>query len=332
MTYLILRLQSMGNVAMTVPVIDSVRRHHLQDTFVVVAKKRLSALFYGMPNVMFHEADFKYGKWKGLIRLYHELKTYHIDTVIDLQDNIRTRLIRWMFRWHGAKVVVVDYGRTEKHRMTLVGAQRMAPLLTEFERYERTFHFAGLQTDNEFEAIPEREDAKKQILARYGSKEDKWIGVAPFAKFKSNTLPYREMKALIGRLSRAPHTRVYLFGAGSVECEWLRQWASVMPNVVSVAGELPLEQELELMRQLDGMICMDSANQHLAAVVGKRALSIWMGTHPNIGFGAWKQGEADRIEIPLACRPCTIHGTNHCRFGNFVCQQINIESIIKQFI
>jgi len=136
---------------------------------------------------------------------------------------------------------------------------------------------------------------------------------------------------VIERLTKNRQTRVFLFGAGQVESEMLRQWSSVFPRTESVAGLLPLEQELELMRRLDVMICMDSANQHLSSLVGLRAISVWCATHPMIGFMGWKQRKEDIVQREdLLCRPCTCHGTNHCRYGNYACRQIEAEKIVSQ--
>ena len=144
-------------------------------------------------------------------------------------------------------------------------------------------------------------------------------------------LPYRVTKDIIEQLTKDEQTRVFLFGAGVVECEMLRQWSSVFPRTESVAGCLKLKEELELMRMLDVMICMDSANQHLSSLVGLRAISVWCATHPIIGFAGWKQRPEDIVQRhDLRCRPCTCHGTNHCRYGNFACREIQAETIIQQ--
>jgi ADP-heptose:LPS heptosyltransferase len=92
-----------------------------------------------------------------------------------------------------------------------------------------------------------------------------------------------------------------------------------------------LAEELELMRSLDAMICMDSANQHLSSLVGLRAISIWCATHPMIGFAGWKQKADDMIQRQdLRCRPCACHGANHCKYGNYACREIEPETIIKR--
>lgn len=330
MTYLLLRLSSLGNVAMTVPVIASLSERYPEHRFIVVAKKPLAAMFYGMKNVTYHEARFT-GGISSIIRLYRELKIYKIDAVIDLQDVLRTRILRTLYKMSGAHTYCIQYGRTQKRALTIRGHRSADRLKTEFERYEETFAAAGLQTDEQFTSIPIKRQAREAVIQRFGEKKGNWIGIAPFAKSKSNMLPFRITKELIQHYSALPDTRVYLFGAGEIESEMLRQWASIFPNVISVAGLLPLEQELELMRMLEVMICMDSANQHLSSLVSLRAVSIWCATHPKMGFRGWKQDPTDIIEnIDLNCRPCTIHGTNHCRYRNFACREITAEKIIKK--
>ena len=328
MTYLIIRLATLGNVAMTVPLVASLSRRYPNDRFIIASKKKLGAMFASMPNVVFWEVD-NHLDWRGTWRLWRVLR-HEADAVIDLQDVLRTRVFDLFMCLSGKPVTRVHYGRIRKHLITVWGVGRRT-LPTEFERYEDAFRRAGLQTDRDFKALKVNRPAAKAVQERFGEKEGRWIGLAPFAKSKSNMLPYRVTKEVIERLTEDPQTRIYLFGAGKVECEMLRQWSSVFPRTISVAGELKLEEELELMRMLDVMICMDSANQHLSSLVGLRAISVWCATHPLIGFQGWKQHNEDIVQInDLRCRPCTCHGTNHCRYGNYACRQIEAETIIQQ--
>lgn len=326
MTYLIIRLATLGNVAMTVPVIASLSSRYPDDRFIIASKKKLGAMFASMPNVEFREVD-NHITWRGMVQLWREWKK-EIDHVIDLQDIPKTRLFDCLMRMSGTKVTRIQYGRFSKWKVCFLGVKR--ELKSEFQRYQDTFLKAGLETDNHFTALPINTTAATHIKQRFGKKEGKWIGIAPFAKYRSNMLPYRVTKEIIQRMSSQPNTRVFLFGAGEIECEMLRQWASVFQHTESIAGQLQLSEELELMRQLDVMICMDSANQHLSSLVNLRAISVWCATHPIIGFKGWKQSEQNIIQVnDLRCRPCTCHGTNYCKYGNFACRQINAETIIK---
>ena len=332
MTYLILRLTSLGNVAMTAPVVASLSRRYEKDQFVIVAKKKLDAMFYGLDNVHYHGVAESVGKGlKGLIPLWRELKKYHADVVVDLQDSLFTRCLRDLFFLHGVRAYGIRYGRPEKWNLIRKGHKYAGALKTEFERYEETFRRAGLTMDTEFDALAIHAEARQIVANRFGEKTGRWIGIAPFAKSKSNMLPYRLTKELIQHYSEQTNTQVYLFGAGKVESEMLNQWATIFPNVSCVAGQLQLSEELELMRHLDVMICMDSANQHLASLVKLKTVSIWCGTHTKMGFRAWKQGEDSVVErIDLKCRPCTIHGTNSCLYRNFACRDISVNDIIQR--
>ena len=328
MTYLIIRLATLGNVAMTVPVVASLSKRYPDSKFIVASKKKLDAMFTAMPNVEFREVDNHLG-WKGVIALWKRWRD-EVDAVIDLQDVLRTRVFDLLMRLSGKHVTRVHYGRIRKHLITVWGIGKK-PLPTEFERYKDACARAGLVTDDAFTSLAVKAEAEKSIKAKYGEKEGRWIGLAPFAKSRSNMLPYRVTKDIIEQLTLNENTRMFLFGAGEVESEMLRQWASVFPRTESVAGCLKLDEELELMRMLDVMICMDSANQHLSSLVGLRAISVWCATHPMIGFAGWKQRPEDIVQRhDLQCRPCTCHGTNHCRYGNYACRQIEAETIIQQ--
>ena len=69
MTYLIIRLATIGNVAMTVPVIASVSKRYPNDKFIIASKKDLGAMFTSMPNVEFREVD-NHLNWRGVWDLW----------------------------------------------------------------------------------------------------------------------------------------------------------------------------------------------------------------------------------------------------------------------
>ncbi len=327
MTFLILRFSSVGNVAMTVPVVASLSRRYPQHRFVVVSKNRLSAMFYGMDNVLFHASDGMERGLIGMLRLWWHLRQYKVDAVIDLQDVLRTHILRFFYRLQGKAIYVVQSDRWLKRRITWHG-YKGEQLPSETDRYRHTFAKAGLETDDSFTAIAVNTDAAKAVNKRFGEKKGIRIGVAPFAKHYSNMLPYRTLRQVIQQLSALDNTSFYLFGAGEIECEMLRQWSCLFPHTVSVAGELPLAEELELMRSLDLMLCMDSANQHIASVVGLPTLTIWLATHPALGFLGWKQQHT--LQTTLPCRPCSVHGTSLCRCFNFACQQMEADTIVNK--
>ena len=351
MNHLILLFSGVGNVAMSLPIVESVAGLQPADHFVFVSARRLSDMFFAIPNLDFLEtegyADDKPNKssdahraMKSVFRLFEELKSRYapFDDVIDLQNDSRSRMLCRLLRFRGVRVYRVKRLRWRKLRLKQRGYYRSEPLPSLFELYRQVFAEASLKSDTQFVSLPARRDIEQHLFQLYGRHEtgvasaerEVWIGIAPFAKSKTNMLPYRKTKQILDVLSARTNVKLFLFGAGKAECEMLEQWAGLYPKTISVAGKLSLAEELELIRHLDVMLGMDSANQHLSSLMGREVVTVWCGTHTHTGYYGWKQDESNKIELPLSCRPCTNHGRNYCVYGNFRCQEIEVDDIIAK--
>lgn len=316
---------------MLAPVVAGLSKAYPDDRFVVVALKPLSALFYGLENVEYCEVKDDVKHLGGLWNLSKLLAAYKPAMLFDLQGDCRTRVLRLLMRRYHVPAVTIRSAKREQRALLRSGHSLGLPLKAEAERYRETMLEGGLQPTEVSSLMPVNQEAVAKVEQVFGKKQGRWIGIAPFAKYQSNMLPYKTMKEVIAYFAEQPDTRVFLFGAGHVETEMLRQWSSLWPNVESVTNHLALDGELELMRQIDGLLCMDSANQHLAALVGCKMLSIWCGTHPMMGFAAKGLSAADILSLPVSCRPCSVHGTNRCKYRNFACKALTAEMIAERF-
>ena len=102
--------------------------------------------------------------------------------------------------------------------------------------------------------------------------------------------------------------------------EILDNMASKSHNCVNASGLLSgMRDELILMSHLDVMVSMDSANMHLASIVGTPVVSIWGATHPFAGFMGWGQPPENAVQLDLPCRPCSIYGNKPCLRGDYSC-------------
>ncbi len=330
MTYLVVRLSTLGSVAMLMPVMASVAAAHPKDLFVVVSQTNLAEVFAQLPNVIFRTSDKK--SVMSLYNLCKELrKEYKFDGLIDLQDSARSKLIRRYFRLFGVRYTVIHKERNKRRQLIKNGYTQSQPLQTEFMLYQNTFLAAGLSVEQlEFSPLNPIQDADTRQIVGQKNKGEQWIGVAPFATHTTNMLPYKLTKGLLAYLSNRPNTKVFLFGSGEIECEMLGQWASIYDNVTTVAGRVSIMNELAVMTQLDIMVGMDSANQHLSSLVGLPAMTIWCGTHPYAGFYGWKQNPTFIVQKELSCRPCTLHGADICKKNNFECKNIDTNEIIEK--
>jgi ADP-heptose:LPS heptosyltransferase len=87
-----------------------------------------------------------------------------------------------------------------------------------------------------------------------------------------------------------------------------------------------IAEELSLMRELSLMVSMDSANMHLAALVGIPVVGLFGTTHPYLGFIPYLQGDSGTYGVKdLVCRPCTVFGKGTCYRGDFACM-VNLDS------
>jgi len=143
-------------------------------------------------------------------------------------------------------------------------------------------------------------------------------------------LPLEKSYELV-RILAQKHT-VYFFGGGKKETETLERWESEIPNTKNLAGKLNLTEELNHIAGLELMISMDSANMHLASLVGTRCVSIWGATHPYAGFLGFGQREEDVVQVKdLTCRPCSVFGDKECYRGDWAClEEFNIQKVIDR--
>ena len=100
---------------------------------------------------------------------------------------------------------------------------------------------------------------------------DKWIGIAPFAKHKGKIYPLERMELVVKELSSKNGIKLFFFGNGPEEEGTIESWCNKYPNTVSFVGKSNFNGELRLISHLDVMVCMDSANMHMASLVGTPA-------------------------------------------------------------
>lgn len=136
------------------------------------------------------------------------------------------------------------------------------------------------------------------------------VGIAPFAKHAAKLYPLQKMRRVVEFLLENERIQLLVFGT-KAEVGDIHDWFE-NKRVISMASQLPLKDELNVISQLDLMISMDSANMHLASLFGVPVVSIWGGTHPWLGFYGWGQDPALAIQLDLPCRPSSVFGNKPC--------------------
>lgn len=330
MKILLMRFSALGDVAMLAAVVREMAHQMPDDELTVLSMPFCAPLFDEIGgNVKFLGRDVKkdYKGVFGLYRLFRELHGMKFDYVCDMHDVLRTKMLRQYFRLHGYKVSKINKHRELRKGITAQGDKKVLKQLpTSFENYRECLRPLSRPSDT----LPPR---GKGIYAD-GSRKTGKIGIAPFAAHKGKIYPIEKMEEVIRLLGgECPKGErgVILFGGGGKEKDIMQQWAEKYPYV-HLASETHkgLREELKLMRELDVMVSMDSANMHLASLVGTRVVSIWGATHPYAGFLGWQQRMEDCVQLDLPCRPCSIYGNKECVFGDHRCMDIKPEEIVKR--
>ena len=328
---LVFRFSAMGDVVLLVPVISSFVAAYPDVEVTVVTRPKYASLFTDMERVIPFPADVDHTSNGifGMRDLFKKLlKKASYDLVLDMHDHIRTIMLRNLFKVFAGRVLVFDKGRKDKKAITRKENKSQTPLIHTVERYRIAFEKAGFP----FVILPPpyfalRENIKAETtewLVKNGiSKNGNWIGVAPFAMHASKIWPLNNYAVVISRLIERSQSRFFLFGGGATEIAFFKDLQQKFPeHVVVVAGQLKLKQEVALIEMLDLMLCVDSSNMHLAALTGTPVLSIWGGTHTDVGFGPYGRDEKSIIQISrneLTCRPCSVYGRESCYRGDFAC-------------
>ena len=336
-TVLITRFSAVGDIAMTIPLLYSLSERYPEHRFVFVSRERFGQFFIDKPgNLDFIgvNTDRYKGPW-GLFRLYRELdKSVRPDCVADLHDVLRTKILRWYFAlFSRTECAHIIKGRSEKRALVRKENKCTGPLKSTFERYKEVFTRLGLPFEPQFTSL--FRDGKGDIseftfLPEKG--REKWIGIAPFARHKGKIYPTEKMERVVEILSRQKGLRIFCFGNGPQEEKVVEGWCRNRPNVHSFIGKSNFNGELRLISHLDTMVCMDSANMHMASLVNTPAISIWGATSPLAGFLGWNQKESDCIQRNLECRPCSIFGNKPCMHGDYRCMDIAPETVAAKII
>ncbi|WP_228412582.1 glycosyltransferase family 9 protein [Chryseobacterium sp. G0240] len=312
------RFSAFGDVAMTAPVFREFLEQNPDVEIVMVSRKNFEALFAGIPNLIFKGIDLDdYKGLFGLNRLSNELiREFNPDIIANLHDVIRTKVLDRIYKRKGFKVFKIDKGKEEKEHLTDVWNLNKVQLKRTVERYADVFRKMGFTVELSHQLRP-------TSVFKSG------IGFAPFAQHKGKMLPLEKSYEL-ARLLAQEHT-VYFFGGGKKETETLEKWEEQIPNTKSLSGKLTLSEELSKISELELMISMDSANMHLASLMGTRCVSIWGATHPYAGFLGFGQNENDVVQVKdLTCRPCSVFGDKECYRGDWAClEELDIRKIIN---
>jgi ADP-heptose:LPS heptosyltransferase len=320
---LVLRLSSMGDVLLTLPVIRGVLQDNPDVQIVMVTRYKFANFFSGIDRLVvlpFHPDGVHHGL-SGLLKLFREIRQYRYCCAIDLHSILRTWILDVMLMFTGLRVYrVKKYRKLRRKILSRKNHGLMMPHTV--ARYLRVFEKAGLTGKIWESGFPPEVD---KIRSGSLSKSTIRIGIAPVSKHITKNWGLRNVSHLISMLRSQYSVEIHLFGG--IEDQSVLDSLSGQA-VVNHAGYINPDDELSTIRLMDVFVSMDSANMHLASLAGVPTISIWGATDPSLGFAPVGQPDEYALRADPAdvfCRPCSVYGEIPCRRTDF--PMICMESI-----
>jgi ADP-heptose:LPS heptosyltransferase len=316
MKILIIRFSSIGDIVLTTPVIRTVKTQ-LETEVHFATKIQFSGILEANPYI--DRMHFLHGSLPELIR---ELRKEKFDYIIDLHNNLRTRMIKVAL---GVKSFSFKKLNIEKWLMVNFKIN-VLPSKHIVERYLETVARLGVKNDalgldyfipQEDEVLPER----LPETHRQG-----YIAYAIGAQHGTKKLPVSRMIELCEKINRPI---VLLGGQEDVEAaEQVKHHfetidRTVPPNgktvIYNACGIYPLNQSASILKKALYVFSHDTGLMHIAAAFKREIFSIWGNTLPAFGMYPYRTLFTILENNTISCRPCSKIGYDSCPKGHFKC-------------
>jgi len=308
---LVSRLDYLGDVILTTPVIDALKTRFPKAEIDYLARSPGADVLDGDPRIAkVFRAPAK-GEGPGAtLAAIRALRRRRYAAAIDLYSNPRSALV--MF-FSGAPLRIGGSRRIRRHLYThSIRVPRSIRPATQH-------HLAHLEPlgiedvpDKPIITLTNADRARAAaLMADLGVGPGKpTIGIHPGGKWEVKRWPVRHFVELSSRMIERLGARiVVLCGPGE------EPFRDEMRNRLGVravyAPTLPIRDMAALIDALDAMVVCDGGIMHLSVAVSTPTVGIFGSSEPDIWFPYEAFGPYEPAWIPITCRPCHSHVCDH---------------------
>lgn len=327
--FVVFRLSSLGDVVLTTGLLNF--WHEARGwRFVVVTRDRFAPLFKDHPAVdrvvALEDQDLTGPAWRAKAGI---LAVEFLDHgLIDLHGTIRSGILVWS--WKGPTFSYPKFGLLRRAYL----GWKSGFLSQRLSRYNVPQRYS-LALEQEPPALdrlrpkiyPTPEElawADKMLSSAWPDRSEAsdaakpLVALHPYAAHPDKTWPLERWKDLLERI-KAAGWDFFAIGLGQ---------GLGTDHPADFTGQTELREVCALLARADLLITGDSGPMHLASAVGCPVLAMFGPTTRAWGF--YPFGPRDRVlEVPLKCRPCSLHGRHRCRRGLKCLMDISPEQVLK---
>ncbi len=302
---LILRLSSLGDVILTSVVIDP-----------LIKKGYKPYLFTYIPfGEVFKDDDrlvvIQIKKEELFGNVLERLRSENFDLRIDLHRKLNTWLLR--------KKLGGNWLVYKKHSLLRRLSVKIKPLASKIkpvtELYLEPLRKIGINGDP-LPYINVSEERVRKLKERYDL--DEYIAICVGARYKKKMYPYY---GEVAEMLKSMGYNIVFVGDDKD-----RNLAEGMKGL-NLCGELSIIDTMAIIKGAMLFIGNDSGLTHGARAVKTKAIQIFGGTHPSLGFSLYPE-EGKVIYKDLPCQPCDVHGKGECK-RNYECLEIDPSLVVE---
>lgn len=317
--FLILRFSSIGDIILTTPVVRCLKKQYPDAEVHFVTKKSYKTLVENNPYI-----DKYFLLEDSLNDLIKQLKLEQYDYVIDLHNNLRTRIIKLRL---GVKSYSFDKINFQKWLLVKF-KKNIMPKVHIVDRNLKTIEHLGIQNDNQGldYFIPEKDILPADWLPE--NFRNTYAVYAIGGQHETKKLPLNKMI----ELCKTIQLPLVLVG-GKEDSEQAENLISAFKNetekyILNTCGKCTLNQSASLIKEATIVYTHDTGMMHVAAAFKKKVISIWGNTVPEFGMYPYQTNFVALEVKHLACRPCSKIGYDKCPLGHFKCMnEMKFESL-----
>jgi ADP-heptose:LPS heptosyltransferase len=323
MKILVLRFSSIGDIVLTTPVVRQLKTQVPGARVHFATKPAYRSLLEANPYV-----DRTHVLSGTLGELVRELRAEQFDFIVDLHNNLRTRLIR--VQLPGVPGRAFDKLNWQKWLLVNFKVNQLPPVHI-VDRYRAAAAPLGIRDDggglDYF--IPPGQEVDVTASLPAGFRPGQYVAVAIGAQHATKRLPVEKLIELVAKL--APRPVVLLGGPEDESTGHIIELAFQQPSspahlpaaspIFNACGQFSLHQSASLVQQAEFVVSHDTGLMHIAAAFGKEIFSVWGNTVPQFGMYPYRTSFQALEVLGLPCRPCSKIGFAKCPQGHFKCMR-----------
>lgn len=310
---LIIQTAFIGDVVLATALVEKWHRFYPEDQIDFLLRKGNEGLLEDHPFL--HEVliwNKKENKTKNLFQLLKKIRRTKYDKVINLQRFASTGILTGFSK---AKDRIGFDKNPFSFLFTKKIPHRFKDSLHEVERNSKLIESF---TDIAFNK-PKLYPSPKNEADIFPYSQSPYVCIFPASVWFTKQYPEEKWIDLINQVPK--EFTIYLLG-GKTDMEMCEriQGKAMNKNVKILAGKLNFLSSAALMKSAKMNYTNDSAPLHFASATDAPVTAIFCSTIPEFGFyPISKKSFIVQTDIPLPCKPCSLHGLPECPLGHFKC-------------